>query len=736
MTSADADRATQCATSASSRTCAWCSAQGMTALTGETGAGKTLVVEAIELLVGGRADPVLVRPGRRRGRGRGTVRRPMATTRSSCSRSRARPTGRSRAYVDGRMATGRGAGRAGRRLVDLHGQHAHQSLLAARRAARRPRPLRGRRPRPAAGSARRRCASSSTPSWPPSAATPGPGPRDRPAALPGRRARRRRRRRPRRGRAARRRGGRCWPTPSRHRAAAAGAVAALADDGGAVDALGDGRRRARRPAPFAELAARLAALAAELADVAADLRHGGEALDEDPERWTRSAAAASCSATCGASTATPLAEVHRLRRRGQDAARRARAARRAGRRARDAARRRPAPRVADGRGGRWRPSAARRASAVGQGGRGPPAARWPCRGPRFEVEVGERDPRRRRRVLARPPTRARPAAAGQGGVRRRAGPCDAGPAPRPHTAGPDAVDLVFDEVDAGIGGEAALAVGRALAALARRPPGAGGHPPAPGGGRSPTRHSRGQPRRSDEADAPSPTATLLDDAARVVELVPDAVRASPRARPDASTPRSCSAAPAANGRAADDGRPGNGGRADPVTVERPVARSTAAPRTSSSGCSPARSRSSTTRTSTGSRPRARRAARSRPSSTPSAVDHRPLPERGPAAARRGRHPAHRRRRARRSCTTIREGQLVTHRRRRGVGRRAARGHGRRARPSSSLEADVRGGQAAHGRRARAVRREHARVPPPGAPPPARRRRRCPTCGLDFRAATR
>ena len=36
---------------------------GMTALTGETGAGKTLVVEALDLLMGGRADPVLVRPG-------------------------------------------------------------------------------------------------------------------------------------------------------------------------------------------------------------------------------------------------------------------------------------------------------------------------------------------------------------------------------------------------------------------------------------------------------------------------------------------------------------------------------------------------------------------------------------------------------------------------------------------------------------------------------------------------
>ena len=32
---------------------------GMTALTGETGAGKTLVVEAVELLTGGRADAVV-----------------------------------------------------------------------------------------------------------------------------------------------------------------------------------------------------------------------------------------------------------------------------------------------------------------------------------------------------------------------------------------------------------------------------------------------------------------------------------------------------------------------------------------------------------------------------------------------------------------------------------------------------------------------------------------------------
>ena len=36
---------------------------GLTAFTGETGAGKTMLVEAINLLVGGRADPTVVRPG-------------------------------------------------------------------------------------------------------------------------------------------------------------------------------------------------------------------------------------------------------------------------------------------------------------------------------------------------------------------------------------------------------------------------------------------------------------------------------------------------------------------------------------------------------------------------------------------------------------------------------------------------------------------------------------------------
>src|SRR5207253_2556648 len=103
---------------------------GMTAPTGETGAGKTLVVEAIELLVGGRADGVLVRPGAAEARveGRFLVGDEVETVLARVVPS----TGRSRAYVDGRLATAGELAEIGRGLVDLHGQHSHQSLLGTR----------------------------------------------------------------------------------------------------------------------------------------------------------------------------------------------------------------------------------------------------------------------------------------------------------------------------------------------------------------------------------------------------------------------------------------------------------------------------------------------------------------------------------------------------------------------------------------------------------------------------
>src|SRR5512132_4036923 len=102
---------------------------GLTAITGETGAGKTLLVEAVELLVGGRADTALVRDGAEEARVEGRF--VDGETGDEVVLARVVPLdGRSRAYVDGRLATVGELAEVGARLVDLHGQHAHQSLLA------------------------------------------------------------------------------------------------------------------------------------------------------------------------------------------------------------------------------------------------------------------------------------------------------------------------------------------------------------------------------------------------------------------------------------------------------------------------------------------------------------------------------------------------------------------------------------------------------------------------------
>jgi len=111
---------------------------GMTVITGETGAGKTLLVEALDLLLGGRSDPSLVREGTIEARveGRFVV---AADEGAGHDRSdgeielvlaRVVPAdGRSRAYVNGRLATAGELAAMGGLLVDLHGQHTHQSLL-------------------------------------------------------------------------------------------------------------------------------------------------------------------------------------------------------------------------------------------------------------------------------------------------------------------------------------------------------------------------------------------------------------------------------------------------------------------------------------------------------------------------------------------------------------------------------------------------------------------------------
>ena len=108
--------------------------RGLVALTGETGAGKTMIVEAINLLVGARADATVVRPGAAEARVEGR----FVVDGEELVLARVVPSdGRSRAYVNGRLATVGQLAEIGERVVDLHGQHAHQSLLgtSAQRAA-------------------------------------------------------------------------------------------------------------------------------------------------------------------------------------------------------------------------------------------------------------------------------------------------------------------------------------------------------------------------------------------------------------------------------------------------------------------------------------------------------------------------------------------------------------------------------------------------------------------------
>jgi len=102
--------------------------RGLTAITGETGAGKTLLVEALELLLGSRADAALVRDGAAEARVEGRF---VMDDGTEHVLARVLPVdGRSRAYLDGRLATAGELAELGSALVDLHGQHAHQSLLA------------------------------------------------------------------------------------------------------------------------------------------------------------------------------------------------------------------------------------------------------------------------------------------------------------------------------------------------------------------------------------------------------------------------------------------------------------------------------------------------------------------------------------------------------------------------------------------------------------------------------
>ncbi|MGE5358157.1 MAG: DNA repair protein RecN [Bacteroidales bacterium] len=100
---------------------------GLTVLTGETGAGKSILVEAINLLVGGRASPDLVRTGEEAATVQAIFE--MSEGRELIVRREVTAQGRSRAFLDGSLTTAAGLRERVLPLIDLHGQHEHQALL-------------------------------------------------------------------------------------------------------------------------------------------------------------------------------------------------------------------------------------------------------------------------------------------------------------------------------------------------------------------------------------------------------------------------------------------------------------------------------------------------------------------------------------------------------------------------------------------------------------------------------
>jgi DNA repair protein RecN (Recombination protein N) len=439
---------------------------GMTALTGETGAGKTLLVEALELLVGGRADPLLVRPGADEAVVEGRFEHDgeeMVLART------VRVSGRSRGWLDSRMAPASVLADTGAALVDLHGQHAHQSLLAqsAQRAALDAfgdvdlTPVEETRARLASideslaglgGDGRARARELDLLAFQLEELDgAGLGDPHEDEALAREES--------------------TLADATDHRESAATALASLRGDGsgsasgvgaavGAVEALGAAVDAVAGRAPLADIETRLRSLEAELADAASELRQAHEKLEDDPERLAvvreRRQVLAGLRRKYGDTLTDVIAfaEAARSRRAELEShedrvalleadRERATADLAAAEAAVGAARRDAAPRLARAVQANLRELAMPRAH--------------------LHVEVGSTDPGDDVTFMlgANPgePTLPLAKVASGGELSRAMLATRLVLSEAPPT-------LVFDEVDAGVGGEAALAVGRALAALA------------------------------------------------------------------------------------------------------------------------------------------------------------------------------------------------------------------------------------------------------------------------------
>lgn len=115
---------------------------GFTAISGETGAGKSILLDALGLLIGDRADSTQVRDGAQRAElsagfdlrhlpeaEQWLREQELAADDELLIRRTISPDGRSRAYINGSPVTLQQLSELGSLLVAIHGQHAHQNLL-------------------------------------------------------------------------------------------------------------------------------------------------------------------------------------------------------------------------------------------------------------------------------------------------------------------------------------------------------------------------------------------------------------------------------------------------------------------------------------------------------------------------------------------------------------------------------------------------------------------------------
>ena len=117
---------------------------GFSVLTGETGAGKSILLDALGLLLGDRFESRQLRPGAERAEFAAEfdvgdapaalawlAEQELASGDDVLVRRVVDAQGKSRAWINGRPATLAQLAELGERLVDLHGQNAHQALATA-----------------------------------------------------------------------------------------------------------------------------------------------------------------------------------------------------------------------------------------------------------------------------------------------------------------------------------------------------------------------------------------------------------------------------------------------------------------------------------------------------------------------------------------------------------------------------------------------------------------------------